>query len=131
MLRKATLTREQKAYFKRLLSQSLEELANEAGGTAASRDELDDQGRDPIDQASLETDRILSFRIRERDGWLAQKIKTALKKLEDGTFGICEECGTSIPEKRLRARPIAVLCIECKEKQENDERMREAESDHI
>ena len=125
------LTKEQKAYFKHLLSQTLEELVKEAGGTATSGDALDDQGRDLIDQASLETDRILSFRIRERDGRLAQKIKSALSKLEDGTFGICEECGTPIPEKRLRARPIAVLCIECKEKQENEEKVKEAESDRI
>jgi len=80
----------------------------------------DDVG-DHADSASLDIDRTIDVRLRERDSRLAEKIEGALRKLEDGTFGICEECEMPISEKRLIARPIARLCIKCKEKQEIQE----------
>jgi DnaK suppressor protein len=71
-----------------------------------------------IDQASSEETRFSEMRIREREGKLVGKIKKALQKIDDGTYGICEECGESISEKRLEVRPVATLCIECKREQE-------------
>ncbi len=82
-----------------------------------------DDGGDYSDLASLDTDSNLDFRFRERESRLAEKIASALRKIEDGTFGICEECGRRISEKRLMARPIARLCIKCKEKEETEERI--------
>jgi DnaK suppressor protein len=73
---------------------------------------------DYADLASLDTDSSLNIRFRERESRLAEKITSTLRKLENGTFGICEECGRPIPEKRLLARPIARLCVKCKEKEE-------------
>ena len=73
---------------------------------------------DPLDQASIESGTNLAFRLRERESKLIRKIKDSLDRLEQGTFGICDKCGRQISEGRLRARPIATLCIKCKEEQE-------------
>jgi RNA polymerase-binding transcription factor DksA len=59
-----------------------------------------------------------------RESILIRKIKNALTRLEDGSFGICDECGEEIPEERLKARPVATLCIKCKEPQEDEEKLR-------
>lgn len=71
-----------------------------------------------LDQSSNEETRFSEMRIREREGRFIGKIKKALQKIDDGTYGICEECGEPISEKRLEARPVAMLCIECKREQE-------------
>lgn len=119
-----TLNEEQKAYFHALLNRILDEMVQERRTSAGEKDLSEYKACDLIDLASIEIDSALSFRIRERDGRLAEKVRQALNKLQEGTFGICEECGRPIPERRLRARPVARLCIKCKEKQENEERMR-------
>ena len=99
----------------------MDELLTEAKKTASGITDFKNKSPDFTDEASLESDRNLAFRIRERESKLIRKIEHALKKLEDGTFGICEECGREISEERLKARPIATLCIKCKEKQETEE----------
>jgi DnaK suppressor protein len=95
-----------------------------AGANSSGTTDSRSAAPDFIDQASSETDNVLSFRIRERDGRLVKKISRTLAKFEDGTFGICEECGKKISEWRLKARPIARLCIRCKEKEEYEEKLR-------
>ncbi|GAB6073089.1 RNA polymerase-binding protein DksA [Venenivibrio stagnispumantis] len=79
------------------------------------------QGGDEIDRADLEADRLLTLRNLDRDRKLLKKIEYTLTKIENGTYGICESCGAEIPYKRLKARPVASLCINCKEKQEEEE----------
>ena len=79
---------------------------------------------DTLDRAVTEFDTSFAFRLREREGNLIRKIEDALSRLEDGTFGICEECGEEISLGRLQARPITTLCIKCKDKQEVDEKIR-------
>jgi len=74
------------------------------------------------DQAAIETDHNIMLRIREREKKLINKIDQALEKIENNTYGICEECGGNIGEKRLEARLVASLCIDCKIKQEKSER---------
>ena len=76
---------------------------------------------DPTDRASLESDRNLTLRIRDRERKLRNKIEDALERLDEGTFGICEICGGKITTNRLEARPVTTLCIDCKESQEQDE----------
>jgi DnaK suppressor protein len=68
-----------------------------------------------------------ALRIRDREAKLIRKIREALGRLEQGPFGICEECGEEIPHRRLRARPVTTLCIECKEEQEAEERTKAEE----
>ena len=79
---------------------------------------------DPTDRATMESDRNFTLRIRDRERKLIAKIRDALDRIEEGTFGICEECGEDISSERLEARPVTTLCIECKKKQENDEKAR-------
>ena len=123
-MHRESLTEEQKADFRSLLYQTLEELFKELEEGAVDLEYFTHQAPDYLDRASQEIGSNLSLRIKERDARLVEKIRSVLKKIEDGTFGICEDCGGPIPEKRLRARPVATRCIECKEKQEDEERMR-------
>ncbi len=79
---------------------------------------------DPTDQATMETDRNFDLRIRDRERKLIKKIDQALNRIKEGTFGICESCGGNISVKRLQARPVTTLCIDCKTAQEIEERTR-------
>lgn len=77
------------------------------------------------DQASAETDRNFMLRLRGREQRLLKKIDEALDRIEGSTFGICEDCGNEIGIKRLLARPVTTMCIECKTLQEEEEKRRE------
>ena len=77
---------------------------------------------DEMDLASSEYIQSFEFRLRGREKSLLSKLDLALKKIEDGTFGICEICEEPIGKKRLEARPETSLCIKCKEDQEREER---------
>jgi len=81
---------------------------------------------DMTDQASAETDQNFTIRLREREQKLLKKIDDALERINNGTFGICESCGEEISLKRLEARPVTTLCIDCKTRQEADEKIRES-----
>ncbi len=80
---------------------------------------------DWTDQASVETDQNFSLRLREREQHLLKKIDDAIERINDETFGICEVCGGPISIKRLKARPVTTLCIECKTRQEIEEKIRQ------
>ncbi|MFZ5861888.1 MAG: TraR/DksA family transcriptional regulator [Nitrospirota bacterium] len=77
------------------------------------------------DQASAVTDQNFMLRLKEREQRLLKKIDEALDRMANGTFGVCESCGGEISIKRLKARPVTTLCIECKTRQEEDERVRQ------
>ncbi|HXH72424.1 MAG TPA: RNA polymerase-binding protein DksA [Mariprofundaceae bacterium] len=79
---------------------------------------------DPTDQASMETDLNFDLRIKDRERKLIRKIDQAMNRIKAGEFGICEACGGDISIKRLQARPVTTLCIECKTAQEQEERTR-------
>jgi DnaK suppressor protein len=85
---------------------------------------MDENGNfpDPTDRASMESDRSFTLRIRDRERKLIAKIEEALRRLEDGSYGVCEECGEKIGAARLKARPVTTLCIDCKSVQEVAER---------
>jgi DnaK suppressor protein len=87
-------------------------------GLQQSPDDLPDFA----DQSSFESDRNFLLRLRDRERRLLAKIDDALQRIEDDTFGICEECSKDIGIKRLKARPVVTLCIECKTKQEEEEK---------
>ncbi|MFN3395354.1 MAG: RNA polymerase-binding protein DksA [Thermodesulfovibrionales bacterium] len=76
------------------------------------------------DQASAEIDRNFMLRLRGREQKLLKKIEAAIEKIDSGTFGICEVCGQEIDIKRLEARPVTTMCIECKTEQEEEEKLR-------
>ena len=79
---------------------------------------------DVSDQASAEVDQNFSMRIRDREQKLLKKIEEALDRMKAGIYGICERCAEDIPYKRLKARPVTTLCIECKTLQEQEEKAR-------
>jgi len=112
-----------KAY-KDLLNQKINELLSEAGKTVSEMTNGKENYPDPNDRASLEADRNFELRIRDRERKLILKMQEAIKRIEDGTFGICESCGGPISEKRLMARPVTTLCIDCKTKQEKMEKLK-------
>lgn len=99
-----------------------EELVHEATRTVDGMTEEKAQFADPTDRASMETDRNFLLRIRDRERKLIIKIDRALERIEDGSFGFCAECSEDIEIKRLDARPVATLCIECKTNQEEEEK---------
>lgn len=77
---------------------------------------------DEIDLASTETDQSINLRLHDRELTLLRKIDRTIKKIDDGVFGICEHCGEEIGVKRLEARPVAEVCIRCKEEMEKVEK---------
>lgn len=114
--------------FRKLLTRQLDKLMMEAERTKDQVKEAEEPSSDPIDQASTVLDMDFLLRLRDRERKLMVKIKEALERIKNGTFGICEECGEKISEKRLRARPVATLCIDCKHEQEVSEgRVRHSE----
>jgi len=77
---------------------------------------------DPTDQASIETDRDFDLKIKDRERRLIHKIEKTIENIHNGEFGKCEACGGDISIKRLQARPVTTLCIDCKTEQEQQER---------
>ena len=108
--------------FRKLLNERRHELVIEASRTVDGMGENREQFPDPTDRASLEGNRNLTLRIRDRERKLISKIDEALGRIEDGSYGKCEECGQDIGIERLRARPVTTLCIDCKSLQEAQER---------
>ncbi len=101
-------------------------LLNGAGASLESALRTDAETLPDVgDQASLEEDQSFLFRLHEREQQLLRKIDDALIRIRDGTFGICESCSSEIALLRLKARPVTTLCIECKTRQELDERNRQ------
>lgn len=109
--------------FRELLNRQLKELLQEAGKTVSEMNEENVNFADPTDRASLESERNFELRIRDRERKLISKIRQALERIDDGTYGHCESCDVQIGPERLRARPVTTLCIECKTEQERLERI--------
>lgn len=109
-------------YFRQKLLSWKEELLNESSETINNLQESSVSEPDIADRASLETDRALELRTRDRERKLIAKINAALQRIEDGSYGFCEETGEPIQIKRLEARPIATLSIEAQERHERMER---------
>jgi DnaK suppressor protein len=105
-------------FFEELLNNRLQELLNQADNTVSGMTEQKENFPDPTDRATLESDRNFMLRIRDREHKLIKKIKKALDRIENNTFGICESCGEDISVERLKARPVTTQCIDCKTKEE-------------
>ena len=105
-------------YFKELLTDRLKELLSHADDTVSGMTAPKENFPDPTDRASLEADRNFMLRIRDRENKLIKKIKKALERIDNGTFGICDKCGEDITIERLKARPVTTQCINCKTKEE-------------
>ena len=113
----------QKDYFRRKLLTWKEDILRESRETLAALQNENENHPDIADRASSETDRAIELRARDRQRKLISKIESALARIEDGTYGYCEETGEPISLKRLDARPIATLSIEAQERHERRERV--------
>jgi len=109
-------------YFRQKLTDEISRLVlNEAAMMVPVQD-YSEVHPDILDRAVYEGQRAFAFRIRERERFLIWKIKDALHRIEEGTYGICEECGEDIPIARLKARPVTNYCLDCKTRMEAQER---------
>ncbi len=109
---------------KKKLIKQREELLSEAENTLTSKISSEKESfPDPTDQAVAELDSNFTLRLRGREQKLLKKIDEAIARIEGGTYGVCESCGEQISTKRLEARPVTTLCIECKTRQEEQEKM--------
>lgn len=111
-------------YFRKLLTSMLDEAKQKGDSTIEELNGSNELFADPADRATAESDRSFTLRIRDRERRLIRKIQAALQRIDEGTYGICEECGEEIAVARLKARPVTRLCINCKAKQEEDEHLR-------
>jgi DnaK suppressor protein len=113
----------QREYFRQKLLDWKDEILKEAKETLQHLQDENQNHPDLADRASSETDRAIELRARDRQRKLIAKIEEALARIEDGTYGYCEETGEPIALKRLEARPIATLTIEAQERHERRERV--------
>jgi DnaK suppressor protein len=108
-------------YFRSLLTDRLNELLKHADSTVTGMTQPKENFADPTDRASHEAERSFELRIRDREHKLIKKVKKALERIENGTFGRCETCEEEISIERLKARPVTTQCIECKTREEDME----------
>jgi len=120
----ATVEYQDLEHFHKLLTSMLEEAQQKGDSTIEELTDSNEVFADPADRATAESDRSFTLRIRDRERRLIRKIQAALQRIDDGSYGICDDCGEEIGVPRLKARPVTKLCINCKSKQEEDEHLR-------
>ena len=113
----------QRDYFRQKLLAWKEDILKEAKETLQHLQDENQNHPDLADRASSETDRAIELRARDRQRKVIAKIEAALTRIEDGTYGYCEETGEPISIRRLEARPIATLSVEAQERHERRERV--------
>ena len=113
----------QREYFRVKLLDWREDILKEAKETLQHLQDDNQNHPDLADRASSETDRAIELRARDRQRKLIAKIDEALTRIDDGTYGYCEETGEPISLRRLEARPIATLSVEAQERHERRERV--------
>ena len=113
----------QREYFRRKLTRWKIEILREAQDTLVNLQSENENHPDLADRASSETDRAIELRARDRQRKLIAKIESALHRINEGTYGFCDDTGEPIALKRLEARPIATLSIEAQERHERNERV--------
>jgi DnaK suppressor protein len=117
------MSERQRAYFRRKLMSWRDEILRSTKETLQHLHDDSEQHADIADRATSETERALELRARDRQRKLIAKIDAAIARLDDGTYGYCEETGEPISLKRLDARPIATLSVEAQERHERRERV--------
>jgi len=111
-------------FFRKHLIGMLEEAQQNGDSTIEDLTDSNEVFSDPADRATAESDRAFTLRIRDRERRLINKIQAAIKRIDEGTYGVCDECGEDIGKPRIQARPVTRLCINCKSRQEEDEHTR-------
>jgi DnaK suppressor protein len=109
-------------FFREELLKKKDEIMAEAGKTLSEMTDQTSNVPDPNDRATIESGRSFELRIRDRERKLLSKVDAALVRIDEGTFGLCDDCDEQIGLKRLEARPVTTLCIDCKTAQETQEK---------
>jgi DnaK suppressor protein len=116
------MDKQKRKHFREVLIKRMADLLGIADDTVTRMSEGNGTFPDPLDRALSESNSTIELRKRDRERKLIQKIRKAIQKTEDGSYGVCEICGEEITEDRLKVRPETTLCISCKEEQEEVER---------
>jgi len=116
-------------FFRNVLNNHLDNLLNQANLVVSELVSQNGQEIEDLDRASAYVDESLKLKIRTRESRLIRKLKQALERIENGTYGFCEECEEEISIKRLEARPVTTKCIDCKENEEQKESSSKSSSD--
>jgi len=116
------MDRVQLELFRTQLLLKKQEILADAGKTMSEMTDQTTNVPDPNDRATLESGRSFELRIRDRERKLVTKIDEAIARIDEGNYGVCEDCGEEIGLKRLEARPVTTLCIDCKTLQETREK---------
>lgn len=109
-------------HFRKKLEEISASILTGADRTISDMTDHTDNYPDPTDRASAESDRSFELRIRDRERKLLNKIKEAIERIDNGTYGVCDDCGDDIAVERLDARPVTTYCIDCKTRQEQEEK---------
>ena len=120
-MRDEYLTDEELATLKSILEDQLKDIMSQSREAVTELTEVREQDPDPLDLAVSESNREFTLRLADRERRLLSKIKYALDRMANGEYGTCESCGAPITFKRLMARPVATLCIDCKTEAEQVE----------
>ncbi len=116
------MDKEQLEKFRKQLEAKRDDILGETDKTLSEMTDQSGNIPDPNDRASVESGRNFELRIRGRERKLLSKIEEAIERVEEGTYGVCEDCEEKIGVKRLEARPVTTLCIDCKTLQEQREK---------
>jgi len=111
------------SYFEKLLKDTMQDLGQRGSESLEEMTDNREVHADPTDRATVETDRATMLRLRDRERKLIPKIQEALGRIQNGTYGLCDDCGEDIGIERLKARPVTTLCIKCKNQREQEERL--------
>lgn len=110
-------------FFEKLLKDTLQDLSQRGSEAIDEMTDNREVHADPADRATMETDRATMLRLRDRERKLIPKIQEALARIQNGTYGLCDDCGEDISIERLKARPVTTLCIRCKNQREEEEQL--------
>ncbi len=118
------MKKQQLKHFRKILDSKLDVLLDDAEKTVSGMNRTDEEHYpDPGDRAYHETERNFTLRVKDRERKLVAKVKEAIERIEDGSYGECELCGEDISIKRLEVRPVTTFCIECKKDEEESEKL--------
>lgn len=121
MARDEYLSEDELNTLKLILEDQLKDIMSQSREAVSELTEIREQDPDPLDLAVTESNREFTLRLADRERRLLSKIKHSLERMANGEYGACESCGAPITFKRLMARPVATLCIDCKTEAEQVE----------
>lgn len=123
LLKGASMNPKDLDFFEKLLKDTLQDLSQRGSEAIDEMTDNREVHADPADRATMETDRATMLRLRDRERKLIPKIQEALARIQNGTYGLCDDCGEDISIERLKARPVTTLCIRCKNQREEEEQL--------